>query len=92
MKRGDDGEGSSFCRREATCTSTVRVDGVAQSDLQRDDGGAVRLDLPVGTHRVEVAYDKEFGFPVSVLVHPVPRPPDSVYRVEVRDFETLEYR
>lgn len=41
---------------------------------------------------VEVAYDKEFGFPNSVLVHPVPRPPDSVYRAEVRDFETLEYR
>lgn len=41
---------------------------------------------------VEVGYDKEFGFPVSVLVHPVPRPPDSVFRVEVRDFETLEYR
>lgn len=41
---------------------------------------------------VEVAYDKEFGYPSSVMVHPVPRPPDSVYRVEVRDFETLEYR
>jgi hypothetical protein len=41
---------------------------------------------------VEVEYDKEFGFPDSVLVHPKPRPPDSVYRVEVRDFETLEYR
>jgi hypothetical protein len=41
---------------------------------------------------VEVAYDKEFGFPSSVLVHPVPRAPDSVFRIEVRDFETLEYR
>ena len=41
---------------------------------------------------VEVAYDKEFGFPNSILVHPAPRQPDSVYRVEVRDFETLEYR
>jgi hypothetical protein len=41
---------------------------------------------------VEVSYHKEFGFPVSVLVHPDPPPPDSVYRVEVRDFETLEYR
>lgn len=41
---------------------------------------------------VEVGYDREFGFPSSVLVHPVPRQPDSVYRVEVRDFETLEYR
>ena len=41
---------------------------------------------------VEVAYDREFGFPSSVMVHPVPRPPDSVYRVEVRDFEILEYR
>ena len=41
---------------------------------------------------VEVSYDKEFGFPASVLVHPVPRQPDSVYSIEVRDFETLEYR
>ena len=41
---------------------------------------------------VEVSYDKEFGFPSSVMVHPVPRSPDSVYRIEVRDFETLEYR
>ena len=42
--------------------------------------------------QVEVRYDKEFGFPGSVLVHPDPRSRDSEYRVEVRDFETLEYR
>jgi hypothetical protein len=41
---------------------------------------------------VEVEYDKELGFPVSIVVHPGPAPPDSMYRVEVRDFETLEYR
>lgn len=41
---------------------------------------------------VEVSYDKEFGFPSAIMVHPVPPPPDSVYRIEVRDFETLEYR
>lgn len=41
---------------------------------------------------VDVAYDKEFGFPGSVLVEPAPRSPASVYRVTVRDFETLEYR
>lgn len=51
----------------------------------------VELSIREGKH-VEVRYDKEFGFPNSVLVHPVPQPPDSVYRVEVRDFETLEYR
>ncbi len=44
-----------------------------------------------GKH-VEVGYDKELGYPSSVTVHPVPRAPDSVYRIEVRDFETLEYR
>jgi hypothetical protein len=41
---------------------------------------------------VEVAYDREFGFPDSVLVHPIPGQPNSGYRVEIRDFETLEYR
>ena len=41
---------------------------------------------------VEVGYDKEFGFPNSMMVAPVPKPPDSVLRVEVRDFETLAYR
>ncbi len=41
---------------------------------------------------VEVRYDKELGFPVSLVVRPEPTPPDSVYRVEVRDFEITEYR
>ena len=41
---------------------------------------------------VEVRYDREFGFPDSIVVHPDPPPPDSLYRVEVRDFEILEYR
>lgn len=41
---------------------------------------------------VEVEYDKDLGFPVSLIVHAGPAPPDSVYRVEVRDFETLVYR
>jgi hypothetical protein len=41
---------------------------------------------------VDVEYDKELGFPVSILVHPDPPPPDSEYRVEVRDFEIIEYR
>jgi hypothetical protein len=41
---------------------------------------------------VEVEYDRDLGFPVSIVVHPEPSPTDSVYRVEVRDFETLEYR
>lgn len=41
---------------------------------------------------VEVEYDKDLGHPVSILVHPDPPPPDSVYRVEVRDFEIIEYR
>jgi hypothetical protein len=41
---------------------------------------------------VDVEYDKEFGFPVSIVVHPDPAPPDSEYRVEVRDFEITEYR
>ena len=41
---------------------------------------------------VEVEYDKDLGFPVSLIVHADPAPPDSVYRVEVRDFETLVYR
>jgi hypothetical protein len=41
---------------------------------------------------VDVAYHKDLGFPVSIVVHPQPAPPDSVYRVEVRDFEILEYR
>ena len=42
--------------------------------------------------QVVVTYDKELGFPVSILVRPDPAPPDSVYRVEVRDFEITEYR
>jgi hypothetical protein len=41
---------------------------------------------------VDVAYHKDFGFPVAVVVQPRPAPPDSVFRVEVRDFEILEYR
>jgi len=41
---------------------------------------------------VDVQYHKDLGFPVSIVVHPQPAPPDSVYRVEVRDFEILEYR
>jgi len=41
---------------------------------------------------VDVAYHKDLGFPVSIVVHPQSAPPDSVYRVEVRDFEILEYR
>lgn len=41
---------------------------------------------------VEVEYDKDFGFPLSIVVHRDPAPPDSAYRVEVRDFETLVYR
>ena len=41
---------------------------------------------------VDARYDKDLGYPVSILVRPDPAPPDSVFRVEVRDFETLEYR
>ncbi|HSN51770.1 MAG TPA: DUF6174 domain-containing protein [Woeseiaceae bacterium] len=41
---------------------------------------------------VDVDYHKDFDFPVSIVVHPQPAPPDSVFRVEVRDFEILEYR
>lgn len=41
---------------------------------------------------VEIEYDKDLGFPVSILVRPDPTPPDSVYRIEVRDFEIIEYR
>ena len=41
---------------------------------------------------VDVEYHEEFGFPASIVVHPQPAPPDSVFRVEVRDFEILEYR
>ena len=41
---------------------------------------------------VDVRYDKELGYPVSIVARPDPAPPDSVYRVEVRDFEILEYR
>ena len=43
-------------------------------------------------YHVDVEYDREFGFPVSIVVHPDPPPPDSEYRVEVRDFEITEYR
>ena len=42
--------------------------------------------------RVDIEYDKQFGFPLSIVVHPDPAPPDSEYRVEVRDFEITEYR
>jgi hypothetical protein len=41
---------------------------------------------------VDIEYDKDMSYPVSILVHPDPPPPDSVYRVEVRDFEIIEYR
>ena len=41
---------------------------------------------------VDVEYHKDLGFPVSIVVHPQPATPDSVFRVEVRDFEILEYR
>ncbi len=41
---------------------------------------------------VEVQYDKDLGFPVSIVVRAVHASPDSVYRVDVRDFETLLYR
>lgn len=51
----------------------------------------VELSVREDKH-VEVEYDKELGFPVLIVTHPDPPPPDSVYRVEVRDFETLEYR
>lgn len=42
--------------------------------------------------KVDVEYDKTFGYPTSIVVHPAPAPPDAIFRVEVRDFETLEYR
>ena len=41
---------------------------------------------------VDVEYHEELGYPASLVVHPEPAPPDSVYRVDVRDFEILEYR
>jgi hypothetical protein len=41
---------------------------------------------------VEVRYDKDLGFPESLVVHPEQASPGSVYRVDVRDFETLVYR
>jgi hypothetical protein len=41
---------------------------------------------------VEVEYDKDLGYPASILIQPDPAPPDSLFRVEVRDFEILEYR
>ena len=51
------------------------------------------IEQAVGDEKVvDVEYDRELGFPVSIVVRPDPAPPDSVYRVEVRDFETLEYR
>lgn len=43
-------------------------------------------------NHVDVVYHKDLGFPVSILVHPDPPPPDSEFRVEVRDFEITEYR
>jgi len=42
--------------------------------------------------KVDVEYDRNLGYPASIVVHPAPAPPDSIFRVEVRDFETLEYR
>jgi hypothetical protein len=45
-----------------------------------------------GDEHVEVEFDKNLGFPVSILVHADASPPDSDYRVEVRDFEITEYR
>ena len=51
----------------------------------------IERSVRAGDH-VEVSYDEAFGFPVSILVHPDPPPPDSVYRAEVRDFEITEYR
>jgi hypothetical protein len=51
------------------------------------------IEQSVGDEKfVDVEYDRAFGFPVSILVRPEPAPPDSVYKVEVRDFEVLEYR
>ena len=41
---------------------------------------------------VDVDYHKDLGFPVSIVIHPQPAPPDAVFRIEVRDFEILEYR
>ena len=41
---------------------------------------------------VEIEYDSELGYPVSILIRPDPPAPDSLFRVEVRDFEILEYR
>jgi hypothetical protein len=41
---------------------------------------------------VEVEYDEDLGYPASILIRPDPAPPDSLFRVEVRDFEILEYR
>ena len=46
----------------------------------------------LGGSHVDVEYDKDLGFPVSILVHPDPPAPDSEYRVEIRDFEITEYR
>lgn len=42
--------------------------------------------------KVDVEYDKSLGYPASIIVHPAPAPPDAMFRVEVRDFEILEYR
>lgn len=41
---------------------------------------------------VEVQYDQDLGFPESLVVHPVQSSPGSVYRIDIRDFETLVYR
>ena len=41
---------------------------------------------------VEVEYDRDLGHPVSIITRPDPAPPDSEYRVEVRDFEIIAYR
>ena len=45
-----------------------------------------------GDNHIDVEYHKELGFPMSIVVRPDPSPPDSEYRVEVRDFEITEYR
>jgi hypothetical protein len=41
---------------------------------------------------VDVKYDKDLVYPESLVVHPEQPSPGSVYRIDVRDFETLAYR
>ena len=51
------------------------------------------IERSVGDEKsVDVEYDREFGFPASILVHPETAPPGSPYRIDIRDFEVLEYR